>query len=392
MVINSKIITLLTGIFIFSPLLVCKISAKNSPDNESKSKIVLSGDVQYRFRYAYESAKDSLGNDMPAVGDYTNRYGWNFRVKAHVSGNVLLGMRLSNPKGYASDNIKGNVDKVSKEPQRLLSIPEMYFKWHVGPLSLAGGIIPVPGNTVLGLAAFEDKAYKNAVTAWKNYTNLSQTGLDLGLAFISNETVSFSLEFLFVTARDNVDSTEITPSDALKNDQFRFLLSLPTSFLEEKLSFTPRLHMRTNMSRSKDEEKATHSLIGGINVMIKPIRQFSITLGFAGGGYSNDCMKHDVGYDTLKTAPLGLLSSIKLKMKPGYGKGIVIFKISNSKDREADPDFIHTMLRWDVKYEFPIKGLTLMPRLRSQYSFNSSNTDKTKVMELRPELFFMSEF
>ncbi len=389
---DQKTILLLACVLLFSPIHTIKVSAKNNPEKESKTKIILSGDVQYRFRYGYETGKDALGDDLPAVGDYTNRYGWNFRVKARVSESIHLGMRLSNPKGYATDNIADNVSKVSKEPQRLVAIPEMYFAWNAGPLSLAGGIIPVPGNTVLDLAAFEGKGYKDAVSSWKNYTNSSQTGLNLGLSFIDKSSLLFGLDVLYAVARDNVDDGENTPSNALKNDQMRFIFTLPTSIIDDKLSFLPGLHMRTNMFRSADKEKANHSVAGGLSVGIKPLKQLGFDVGFAVGSYSNECMKNVAGYDTLKTAPLGLLTTIKVKIKPGYGKGIVVYKISNAKDREIDDEFMHTMMRWDVKYAFPVKGLTIMPRMRVWYSFNNSTTDKTEFVELRPELFLMSEF
>ncbi len=405
---NKRFSIFWVSLILFTLLAPVTLPAETETDTDQKSKTVetksekkpkmeisFKGDVQYRFRYHYETGKDDQGNDIKAGGDYTNRYAWNFIVKALVNEHVRFGLRLSNPKGSATDNVEENVLKVSDdsaEMRALISIPEMCFKWSVGIFSLAGGIIPVPGNTVLGLAAFEDKGYEGAVTSWKNCMNNSQIGIDLGFTFIDEKATSLGLGIVSAVARDNVDEDESTPSQALKNDQLRFIFTLPASIREEKLSLLPCLHLRTSVYRSADKEKANHSLVGGIDIGVNLIKQFAVQAGFAVGGHTNDCLANDGGYDTLKTAPLGMLTTIKLVAKPGYGKGILIFKVSTSKDRETDPLVVHNMLRWDLKYGFPIKGLTIMPRIRVWYSFNHSDTDKSETTEIRPELILMSKF
>ena len=65
-------------------------------------------------------------------------------------------------------------------------------------------------------------------------------------------------------------------------------------------------------------------------------------------------------------------------------------KISNARDREDNLNITNTMFRWDMKYGFPIKGLTIMPRLRVWYGIN--NYDKETLIKLRPALILLCKF
>ncbi len=363
-------------------------------DKKAKSRFVVSGDVQYRLRYHFEKGKDALGVGTEEIGDYTNHYAWNFSLQTSVYKNVGFGFRLSNPKGSATDLIDSNLGKVSSTPSKFIAIPEAYFRWQNNRVSLSGGIIPVASNTTLSLAAFETRQYVHAITSWNNYTNGSQTGLNVGFLFVKSKDVSFGMDFLSVIAANNIDESEESPSRALKNDQLRFVLSMPLSLLENKVALLPALHMQTNVYRSPDKKKeeANHSLVGGMDVALKPIKELSFNLGLALGGYRNDCLENFDGYDTLKTAPFGLLTVVKVTVKPGYGKGNVIFKLSSAKDREDPLEVSENMLRWDIKYGFPLNKLTIMPRLRIWYSYNSDTNDESATTKLRPELILRAKF
>jgi hypothetical protein len=360
-----------------------EVKVEKKEEKKSKTKVSFAGDVQYGIRGEILVGKDGNGDKLGRIADHQHRYGWNFRSKAAISENLQLGLRLSNPRGHNTDNVLDNVEKVSY----LITVPEACFKWEVNRFFLAGGIIPVKGNTVLGLSAYIDDGYRHAVTAWKNKMNESQTGADLRFRFVENDQTSFEFRSLYAIAK-GVEETNA--ADALKNEQLRFLFALPFSVLEEKLSIFPAIHLQTNVYRSADLDKANHSLVGGIDLKIKPVKQFRVKVGFAAGAHDNDSQEKDPSYDTLRTAPFGSLSVLGLRIKPGFGQGDIIFKYSHSRDREEAPEINYSMLRWDIKYEIPIKSLILKPRLRVWYGFN--DVDDSVDAKIRPSLMLIGRF
>ena len=122
-----------------------------------KPQVTFSGDAQFRLRYHATAKKDSDGEKIdPTLGDYTNQYAWNFKTRAVVNENMMVGFRLSNPTGYASDKISDNLTNVLSGGHRILSVPEAFFKWNAGGVFyIAGGIIPVLNNVTLTLVAKE---------------------------------------------------------------------------------------------------------------------------------------------------------------------------------------------------------------------------------------------
>ena len=355
---------------------------------DKKTKISFSGDVQYRIRADIIIDKDPNGVSLPMQADHQHRYAWNFITHAAVSKNVFIGMRLSNPSGYITDDIIDNL-KTTREllgsPKQFLAVPEMYFRWNTGMINLAAGVIPVLSNTVLSLAGYEEDGFMHATGSWKDKMNNSQTGINLGFNSIDRKSISLAFNTIYAIAK-GVGETDAV--DALKKEQLRFIFSSPLSIIEKKLSFVPVMHLRTNMYRSPDSDEANHSMVAGIDIDMNPNKRFSLGAGFAAGGNRNDCLKNDSSY--IAEAPVGFLTDIKLRVNPGYGNGNVSMKISNAKDREDKLDITHTMFRWDIKYGFPIKGLTIMPRLRVWYGFN--NHDDETLIKLRPALILICKF
>lgn len=366
-----------------------------------KPQITFSGDVQYRWRGEYQNGTNPDGSDWSNApkADFQHIYAWNLRMKAVVNERLFLGMRLSNPLGFCGDNIVDNLSKViggdGGAENKILSIPEMYFKWNLGIVSLAGGVIPVNSNTVLDLVTFEAMCFEKGndcwigKTWWKVAMNNSQKGLDLGLNFVKNKSTSFSINVMNTIAEG---AGIAQASEALKRDQLRFIFSAPLSVLEKKLAFNPVAHMRTNVYRSADLDKANHSFGGGLDIAISPVKQFTMIIGIAADGYKNDSQKDDPGYDTLKTAPLGLLTQIAFRIKPGFGKGMVDIKYGQNKDREDDPVVVKSLFYWDLRYVFPIKGLKIMPRVRAWHTFNNDADNEYTKVHLRPALYFMAGF
>ena len=355
---------------------------------DKKTKISFSGDVQYRIRGDIVMDRDSNGVSLPTQADHQHRYAWNFMANAAISENLFIRMRLSNPSGYITDDIIDNL-KTTKEllesPKQFLAVPEMYFSWNAGMANLAAGVIPVISNTVLSLAGYEENGFMHATGSWKDKMNNSQTGINLGFNMIDREEITFAFNTIYAIAK-GVGETDAM--DALKKEQLRFIFSSPLCILENKLSFAPVMHLRTNMYRSSDSDEANHSIVGGIDINANPNKQFSFGAGFAAGGNRNNCLKNDSGYIT--EAPLGFLTDIKLKVNPGYGNGTVSLKISNAKDREDNLNITYTMFRWDIKYGFPVKSLTIMPRLRIWYGFN--NHSEETITKLRPALILIGKF
>ncbi len=380
--------------FLSAFMLICLLLSDVFADGEAKTGLSFSGDLHYRLRYDYIKKNNSDGKETGTTGDYSTLNAWNFRAKAVINENLLFGMRLSNPSGGGPDKILDNLSKMYYKDTtdynyRILSIPEMYLKWNVSVVSLSFGIIPVGANTVLNLAYTEPDNYmtkgccETGITTWKVYMNNSQTGLDLGLSFVNDKATSVGLGVVSaVAANAGPDS----PAYALKNDQLRFIFSLPVSLLEKKLSFLPVMHMRTNVYRSADKEEANHSLTGGIDIGIKPIKQFGMNLGFAAGGFKNDAVAHE---DSV-SAPLGILANAKVTVKPGYGKAIVNFNFGMAKDREAETVINNNLIHFDFMYAMPIKSLTIKPRVRI-WNFTNSEDDVSEL-RIRPEIFFIGKF
>ncbi len=392
-----KTFILLTGLLLACAMVMNSFAAeteKKTPApaqkvEKAKPDITMSGDAQLRLRVHYVKSTDSAGKDKPATGDYTNNYAWNFKLKAKVNENLCFGMRLSNPAGYATDKVSDNLTKASAN-FKILSIPEMYFKWKVPVFSISFGIIPVMANTVLNLAYTEQHNYmankdccEAGITSWKVYMNNSQTGLDFGFLFLNDKATSVGFNFITAIAED---AGKDYVANALKNDKLRFVWSIPVSILEKKLSFLPVLHMMTNKYRSADKEDANHTLCGGLNIGIKPIKQFGLNLGYAIGGFNDDAVAHE---DSV-SAPLGMLTNVAVTVKPGFGTASVGFNFGLTKDREADPVINHRLIHFDMKYAMPIKSLILLPRVRI-WTFGNSEDD-TSELRVRPELFFLAKF
>lgn len=386
-----KTITLSTVLFILAGSFLADVCAKADID--------FNGDVQYRLRYHYAVIKKMDGKDSSATPDFSNRYAWNLKLKVTANENLLFGVRLSNPSGYAAtDNIADNITWVTKGNYNLLSIPELYFKWTAGILSLSAGIIPVSPNTVFNLIAYESNGYGGVgITSWAVLMNNSQKGLDVGLDIYNTEAFSIGMDLVAAMA-DDAKGTD--KADAFLLDQLRFVLSIPTSMAAKKVSLLPVMHVRTNLYRSEDLDKANHSIAGGCDLNVKLIEAFGVKLGLAGGMYNNSCQENDdsadIDQDVLVdapvtlTSPLGILFNSGITVLPGFGKAMVNFSFGRSRDREDSPVINNDLLFWDIKYAMPIKKLTIMPRVRIWY-FPETEKKPTEA-RLRPELIFMASF
>jgi hypothetical protein len=380
---------------LLSALVITAIFAGNGYAQEKeKPTFSFGGDLHYRLRYDYIKKNDSEGEEAGKTADYTNLYAWNFCAKATINENLLFGMRLSNPSGGGPDKIGDNLKSMYYKNNgdynfRIVSIPEMYLKWKASIVSLSFGIIPVSANTVLNLVYTEQHNYLTnglceiGLTSWKVWMNNSQTGLDLSFSFVDDDATSVGFSAVSAVASNGGPDS---PAYALKNDQLRFIFSFPVSVLEKKLSFLPVMHLRTNVYRSADKEEANHSLTGGIDIGIKPVKPLGIKLGYAVGGFKNDA----VAPEGSESAPLGMLTNATLIVQPGYGKASVLFNFGMTKDREADPVINNNLIHFDFKYAMPVKSLTIMPRVRI-WNFTNSEDDASEL-RVRPELFFMGKF
>lgn len=365
---------------------------------QAESKLDLSGDLQYRFRYNYLLERDVNDQDSSRTPDFQNRYAWNLRLKITANEFVTFGFRLSNPGGYnldaadndtvaakfdESDTTGTVIDRLVSHP---LALPEAYFKWTPGAIDLSAGIIPVHDNTVLDLAAFNQEEYKYVGSStWSTVKNASQTGLLLGVNYLDNDDYKVRSELLFSMVRDAKGSNAF---DAFVHDKFRFLLNIPVELKKNSLSIIPSGHFIINNLRSNDNEESSHTVEGGLELKMQPVEKFSILLGAAGGLYNNDALKDDSGY--IASAPLGMLLKTKIRFIPSFGRVLAEFRYGRSRDREALDIVNYNLFHWDLKYAMPVKKITIMPRFRAWYSFNS--LEEHSVLELRPAIILKAAF
>lgn len=359
----------------------------------AEAQFKFNGDLEYRLRYHFVKSSTIKGKDSVAVPDYTNRYAWNLLAKVTVSENLMFGIRMSNPSGSGTENIADNVKSVSENNYTIVSLPEMYFKWSVGFFSLTGGIIPVPGNVILNLVTFEsDKYYKVGSDLWAIRYNNSQKGLNFGFNFVKKENFSIGADILATLA---VDAKGSEKADVYKLDQYRFMVFFPISLLQNNLTLLPGMHARLNIFRSSDNEVGKHAIDGGMEAQYALMNKMLVLkAGVAAGTYETD-------KDTIINAdkkkeyvppinPYGILVNSGIILSPGYGKASVLFDYGQSYDSRNNPVVKSNVYFWDMRYEMPIKSLTIAPRLRIWY-FNNDNTDKKETW-LRPELIFKAAF
>ena len=358
--------------------------------NKPKVNFSFHGDVNYRFRGDIHANRDVKGEKRSKKVDHQHRYAWNLKAGIKVSDNLSFGVRLSNPLGYITDDVEDNFSWAfgSDSKMELLTISEMYFQWNASILNIAGGKIPVIGNTTLDLSAYEGVRYKNATTSWKETMNASQLGLNLGLIIYKDKSNSLEFNTLYTIAQGGEGRGKAV--DALKNDQLRFIFSFPLAVMEQKLSFDPVLHFRTNIDRSLDNKNSNHSLTGGLDIDILAFKQVGFTVGYAIGGFKNDSHKDEIDY--IASAPLGMLTKFGITAHPGYGTIKAEFKFNNSQDREAYTTVNYNQLYWDIQYDMPIKGLTITPRMRAWHGFNDKKNDDSVVNMLLPALILGARF
>lgn len=366
-------------------------------------KFDISGDVQYRIRYNYLLERDVQNQDSSRTPDFQNRYAWNLRFKVTPNEFVMFGFRLSNPSGYNLDAVgdpqfTGKYDDLDTSKSetdfvlpKILALPEAYFKWVPGAVDLSAGIIPVYGNTILDLACYSQNGYRNAgASDWLSLKNGSQMGLMLGVNYLESDDYLIRSELLF-TMVDDAKGTNAY--DAFVNDKFRLLLNVPIELKKTSISIIPTGHFIFNNIRSQDHEEASHTVEGGLELKMQPIEKLSILLGAAGGLSNNDAQKDDTyeeGKSYVASSPLGMLLKTKIRFVPSFGRVMAEFRYGRSRDRDALEIVNYDLFHWDLKYAMPVKKLTIMPRFRVWYSFNSN--EEHSVVEIRPALILKAAF
>ena len=386
---------------LFAATLLCLAFAS------SYGQINFSGDVQYRFRYEW-NALHAIPDSTR--GDYTNRYAWNLKGSL-TKDNMFFGLRLSNPQGYATENITDNLSTLSQGNYNMVSIPEMYFKWIVSRFCVSAGIIPVQGNTVLDLVIYEYAKYidfrKNIYAGtdpWCNLMNNSQKGVSLNYDVKQYGDFTVKAGLLSAMAKDTA-SYIYKPGEKFNNDQVRFMLTVPMAYKGDFITAMPIFHVRANAYQSADGMQSNNSYAGGLDVGIKPVNLIGVKLGFAYGTFKNDAQKNDSGYAAVN--PFGLLAYTGFVLKPGFGEISADFKYSLAQDRLnkyvlithdqltnsviTDTTNRHDQLFFmDLNYGMPIRNLIIMPRFRLWHRFNdvTGNT----LMTIRPEFILKASF
>jgi hypothetical protein len=269
----------------------------------AETMLTFSGDVQYRIRY--DIWNETEGDIETDEQDYSYRYWWNLFAKAVVNENLMFGIRLSNPLGYYTDAVTGNdiaanrfgmaaIDadtlRVDRLGLHLASVPEFYFQWSpVEAYYLMAGIIPVPGNTVLDLVAWERGGYKNAgLFPWVVAFNKSQIGAQTGVALTAAEDISVGINFMTTIIEETPKRDEA--EDVFSADQHRFIVTAPVALEALKLTIEPTLHFRTGIVQSADLEEGNNSVAVGGDLKFAPTEDLFASAGYAFGTYSNSAV------------------------------------------------------------------------------------------------------
>lgn len=373
-------------------LLVLVILTSIAKTISAKADINFSGDLSFILGYNYLITTDNKGEFQSAAPDYLNSYKWNLKLKITKNDNLGFGIRFSNPLGFYGEKIDNNLAWIKDSNNKFISLPEFYFKWNIKQLTITAGIIPVLGNTILDLVAYEMHDYNDVGTySWKYLMNNSQKGIDFCFDLVANDDLALAMKITPTLADDALGTDK---ADAFILDQMRILVAFPTYIKQLNMSLYPLMHIRTNAFRSSDYDKADHSISGGCDLNYSPHDIVTLKLGAAVGTFKNESQKDSVDTATaqpmVQKEPLGILLSTGLLYQPKIGLITLDFNFGRSRDRKSAPVLDKNLLFWDLKYELVFKKMTLIPRCRI-WHYSVEDSDAT-ITRLFPELELKADF
>jgi len=394
------------------------------------SNIAPTGDVSFRGFNDLASGKDSKGVETASTTDFMMHYAWNFKTTVSATEFLSFGFRLSNPSGPNMDKIQRNdqlnsttvtttIDS-SATPvsgkhthkstsssattlgvNRLLAVPEASVTLNLVKMAFSVGVVELKGNTVLDLVSIENNAYSMKSTSyavfanWNNNMNMSQAGMLADVKAVATDPFTMTIKMNAGLAQDfgadtvagNIGNTY----NILKKDQMRFGMAIPIVMAGKKITLTPAMQTRTNVYR-KDDTTGCASIHGGFDVAYKGAKGLAIRSGFAAGGYDKtndvDTLKASAGLEKpLAMVAQGGATFTYKAIAPSVDLGWV-----SVRDRMEGENSIQNQFQMDVKFPVTVKGLTIMPRLRTWSTSTFAETDQYEKFQIRPELAFRASF
>jgi len=225
----------------------------NNANGAKGIKVRFSGDLMVGLGWEfgnvwYKADKEPRENDK--FNTFNSPYSWNAKLGLDFTDNFSMDFRLSNPGGYGENKL--NFANGSAK-DHIPHLPNAYFTWKPGSVfSLSGGLLNVPGNTVLDLVAGVEsgEGLWTWYWGWDCEYNASQGGLKFG--FDIAETFSLSLIAAMVSPTNDLHYRDQGYWDEwagewvsdYNHNEFRFILGADIG-LGDLVTLTPTFQTRS---------------------------------------------------------------------------------------------------------------------------------------------------
>jgi len=227
-------------------------------------------------------------------------FGWNVLFGLDFGESVSLDFRLSNPAGYALDQLNftngsGMHDQydidlyngTAAAKAYFPALPNAYFTWKPGSVfSLKGGLLEVEGNTTLDLVAGveTESGLWTSHDSWADSYNNSQGGIKFG--FELGDNVEIGLTTALVSPTNVLD--EETPNSQIHNE-FRFIIDADIA-IGDVATISP-----TFQTRSHWRERTYTEQFGLGDPIQKKETPIMVAYGVDAGFEFNDMFSLDAG-------------------------------------------------------------------------------------------------
>ena len=279
-----------------------------------------------------------------------------------------------------------------------------YALWDPGCFHIATGIIPVKGTALLDLLAVSmlyDRSYKNAAhTSWGNITNLSQTGLRIGMPIMKND-FKFGVDIMAAIVQNRAAILGIDTMN-INFPAWEFLLEAPLTV--KGVTITPQIFVIPYRSFNKVTNMGDFEYGTGIDFGLKVNDAMKFRAGF--GIAQNSNFNSNGPNDTVFDDPFDPTGKLKVEKKPFIrlgtnskvgstimvGPGKIDIDLALSSDYDGKDSTVKDFYPFaDLKYGWSAnKNFIVMPRLRLFFIFPKTSGDYK--LTTRPELIFTGSF
>ena len=320
--------------------------SSNSSERNKGPKLRFSGDITLNTGFeldndyvVYQEELDGGRTVDVTINDkskaFNVQYGWNANLGVDFNDNFSVDFRFSNPDGYGL----GNLAFENGSAKRYLpTLPHAYFTARTnGAFRFQGGLLEVPGNTILDLVAGAESfvteynysgEFGNGL--WTSYWgwdceyNASQGGVRFGFDFSDN--FALNLTAALVSPSNTLDAYET-------HNEFRFILDANIG-LGDVGTLTPVVATRSYWKSGyyyeeingveKYEDKTPILLAYGAELGLDFSDAFSLDVGFALGHMRFGKEKaEDNGFGYfLKADAKEKMSGFLAKVAPSFSFGV----------------------------------------------------------------------